>query len=148
MRQGTLFDILPPENPDSAVGLIGVMPAIRSEMNRVADKFEPGRKVLVDAIMEVAKREGVALTPGGGKTLTIDILNKWLQPKDYGHPPTYEAIMCFCRATGDASPMKPLLKAMGLTAIPMADLKYLEYGKDCAAELKVKKSKKKWEALL
>ena len=136
MRQGSLFDI-PTLETSGAVGLAGVMPQVRARMNLVAGNYEPGRKMLVDAIVAVAKREGIPLTSGGGKTITIDILDKWLQSSDRGHEPTLGAIMCFCLATGDSSPIEPVLKALCLTAIPTADLKYIEYGKDCAAELKI-----------
>lgn len=36
MRQGSLFDLLPSDNPDEAIGLAGMMPAVRAEMNRVS----------------------------------------------------------------------------------------------------------------
>ena len=133
MRQGSLFDLLPPDNPDETVALVGMMPAVRAEMNRVAAEYEPGRKLLVDAITKIAQRETVALSPGGAKTLEPSVLDKWLQPTDRGHAPHLEAIICFCLATGNASPIKPVLKVLGLVAIPESELEDLEYGKICMA---------------
>ncbi|SBV95570.1 conserved hypothetical protein [uncultured delta proteobacterium] len=146
MRQGSLFDLLPPENPDEAIGLAGMMPSVRAEMNRVAASYEPGRKLLVDAIIKVAQREAVALTPGGAKTIDPATLDKWLQSLDRGHAPNWEAVICFCLATGTASPIKPILKYLGLTAIPESDLEDLEYGKLCKAERKLRERKKALEA--
>jgi hypothetical protein len=133
MRQGSLFDLLP-DNPDESIGLAGMMPAVRAEMNRAADAYEPGRKQLVDAIIKVARREAVALTPGGAKTIEPATLDKWLQYSDRGHAPHLEAIVCFCLATGNAAPIKPVLKYLGLVAIPESELEDLEYGKICMAE--------------
>ena len=78
MRQGSLFDILPREEADTC-GLAGLMPAIRAGMNYSAGQDEEGRKMLLEKISAIAKREGVALTSGGGKTLEKDTLDKWLQ---------------------------------------------------------------------
>ena len=146
MRQGSLFDLIPSENPEEAIGLIGVMSSVRAEMSRVAASYEPGRKLLVDAITSVARREGVPLTPGGAKTIELSTLEKWLQPTERSHAPSPDAILCFCIATGNASPVKPVLKALGLVAIPESDLEDLEYGKLCMAERKLRERKKALEA--
>ena len=115
-------------------------------MNRVAAEYEPGRKLLVDAVIKVAQREAVALTSGGAKTIEPGSLDKWLQPSDRGHAPHLDAIICFCIATGTASPIKPVLKALGLVAIPESDLEDLEYGKLCMAERRLRERKKALEA--
>ena len=143
MRQGSLFN-LPPSLLPGTTGLAGLMPAIRAGMNRAASDYEPGRKQLVDDINEVAKREAVALTSGGGKRINIEQLDKWLQPGAAGHAPTFDAIMCFCRATSDFTPLEPLFTALGLVAIPASELRILEYGKEC---LRIKKSKARMRAL-
>lgn len=147
MRQASLFDILPQADPDESVGLAGVMPAIRAAMNRVAGKDEECRKQMVESINAVARRENVPLTRGGGKAIEKATLDKWVQSaSDQGHAPSLEAILCFCLATGDASPVKPMLKALGLEVIPKADLEDLEYGKICMAERKLRERKKALEA--
>ena len=128
--------------------LAGIVPAIRAEMNRAASNYEPGRKQLVDAIIEVAQREAVALTSGGAKTIQPETLDKWLQPADRGHAPSLEAIICFCLATRNAGPIRPILKALGLVAVSQRDLEYLDYGKACAAARAAKEQKRKLEARL
>lgn len=131
MKQGSLFDIISPNGSDATVGLVGVMPAIRARMAVVAKRFEPGRDFLTDAVIKVAQRENIPLTKGGGKTITPDQLDKWLQPAATSHEPSLSAILCFCIATKDASPMEPVLKALGLVAVSPQDAAYLEYGKVC-----------------
>ncbi|MDR1946471.1 MAG: hypothetical protein LBQ51_04815 [Desulfovibrio sp.] len=134
------MDLLP-SNPDIPVGLAGLMPSIRAEMHRVAGNDEQGRKLLVDAINTVARREAVPLSAGGAKTINIDTLNKWLQPSERGHAPSLDAIMCFCLAAGNAGPIRPILKVLGLTAVSKEDMEVLEYGRTCKQmrELRVKK---------
>lgn len=148
MQQASLFDISPAETCDESRGLAGLMPAIRARMNRIAAKDLDGRKKLIDRINEVAQREALPLTQGGGKTVSLDVLNKWLQPSDRAHMPSLEAVACFCIATGDASPLQPLFKVMGLTAIPVSKLEYLEYGETCAVLREANKRKRSLEARL
>lgn len=127
MEQGSLFDI-PAGNADMAVGLAGLITNIKAALNKVAGDDEAGRALLLDKVIAVAQRERVAMTNGGGKTVKIDVFNKWLQPKDKEHDPTLVAILCVCLAAGDASPLKPILDVAGLVAIPKEDLKYLRVG--------------------
>jgi hypothetical protein len=147
MRQASLLDLLP-HNPDEPVGLVSVMPAVRAEMNRAAGNDEQGRKLLVDAINKVARREAVALSAGGAKSVTIDTLNKWLQPSERGHAPSLEAILCFCLATGDIGPMRPIMKALRITAITAEDVEVLEYGRTCRDMRKLKTKKTMLEGKL
>ena len=147
-RQGSLFELLPAENPDEAIGVVGMVPAIRAEMHRAAAAYEPGRKQLVEAVSKVAQRKAVALNTGGAKAIEVATLDKWLQPAEKGHAPSLEAIVCFCLAVGSASPVKPLLKALGLVAIPAADVESLEYGKLCMKEKRIRDRKKALEAKL
>ena len=104
--------------------------------------------MLVDAINEVAQRECVPLTRNGGKSITLDQLNKFLQPGEQGHTPDACFLLCFCAATGDYSPLEPLWKPFGLVVIPAADLPALEYGKTCNALKQARERKKKLEAML
>jgi hypothetical protein len=150
MLQGSLFS-LPPitsEAQSPTASLAGVMPAIRAAMNRVAGEYADGRKMLVDRINEVAERECVPLTSGGGKNITIDQLNKFLQPGAGGHEPTLTVILCFCLATRDFSAMAPVLAVSGLCIVPREELKYLEYGKSCWGLKEAKQKQRKMEAWL
>ena len=74
MRQGSLFE-LTPNNAGSPVNLAGLLPSIRAEMHRVATQFGPGRKLLVDSINHVARREAVALSSGGAKSISNEVLD-------------------------------------------------------------------------
>ena len=146
MQQASLFEMLTAPNP--TVGLAGVMPAVRAAMNRIAGEYPEGRKRLVDAIVDVAKREGVSLTSGGGKTITLDQLNKWLQPGERGHDPSPTAILCFCLAVNSFAPLLPVLGVAGLCVIPKEKLEVLAYGESCLRLKKEKQINKSLEAKL
>jgi hypothetical protein len=146
MNQASLLDL--PATQGAPVGLAGVMPAVRATMARVAGEYAEGRKVLVDAINEAARRENIALTSGGGKTISKDQLDKWLQSGERGHAPTLDAVLCFCLATQNYSPLDPLWKIFRLALVPTGDLYFLEYGKTCDALNKAKVRKRKLEARL
>lgn len=142
MTQGSLLDCLTPDSGPPTAALAGVMPSIRAAMARVAKAYPEGRKSLPDAISEVAQRENVPLTSKGGKTVSLDVLNKWLQPSDREHTPLLDAILCFCIATQDFSPLEPLWRAGNMVVIPAAKLPVLAYGEACAAENKAKGDEK------
>ncbi|MDL2266804.1 hypothetical protein LJC46_02305 [Desulfovibrio sp. OttesenSCG-928-G15] len=129
VKQASLLSLLANASPSVHIGLAGLMPDIRAQMNRAARGFELGRKVLVDEVNSVAEREGVALTNNGGKKITAEQLDKWLQASSKGHAPTFEAVICFCIAIGDFSPLSPLFERLGLTVIPKAEVRYLELGR-------------------
>jgi len=145
MIQASLFKYLAPE-AECAVSLAGLMPAIRAEMNRVASGYEPGRKILAEAVSKIAQREGVTLGSTGAKSITEETLNKMLQSGDAGRDYSLKLILCFCLAVGDFSPLRPLLELAGLMVIPREDLRFLEYGKTCDALKKAKEQKRKLEA--
>ena len=147
MSQASLLELLGPP-AGGTLGLAGLMPSIRAEMFRVAEAYEPGRKMLADAVSKVAQREAVPITSSGAKSVSTDLLDKWLQPGAAGHAPNVHAIMCFCAAVGDFSPLLPLLKPAGLTVIPKDELKYLKYGRNRDAARKIEKEKRQLEAEL
>jgi hypothetical protein len=146
MSQGSLFDTIPASS--GTAGLAGVMPAVRAIMNRVAGEYPAGRKMLVDALAETARREGIPLTSGGGKVIKEDQLDKILQHGDRGHEPTLGFILCFCFTTKNYAALEPIWKPFGLVLIPAKDLRWLEYGKSCDVLKKAKDTKRKLEARL
>lgn len=133
--------MIPPES-GKIVGLIGLYPQIRARMNMVAKRYDEGRDMLVDAINAVAEREKIALTNGGGTSINKPQLDKWLQPKAQGHEPPLTAIVCFCLATNDFSPLEPVHEALGIVVVPKADLRFLRLGK---ASVHLKKAKEEFK---
>ncbi|MCL1939572.1 MAG: hypothetical protein FWG04_02795 [Desulfovibrionaceae bacterium] len=140
MHQTSLLDLVPHSGGGTS-GLAGLMPSIRAAMYRVADAYGPGRKMLAEAISKVARREGVSLGSTGAKSVSEEVLDKWLQTGAPGHEPNLKALLCFCIATQDFSPLEPIWKACGLAVIPADDLRYLRVGK---AQVRLQEAKEEY----
>jgi hypothetical protein len=141
MRQASLFD-------DDQGRLSGLLPSMRAAMNRAAGEDEAGRKQLVDRINAVAQAAGVRLTAGNAKAVSKDTLDKWLNPNDRDHTPGILAVAVFCAATRDISPLRELLRALGLDVMTEDDRKLRDYGRACLSERAARKQKKLLEELL
>ena len=99
-------------------------------MRRVAGEVDSdGRKLLVDKINKIASSAEIRLTGGNVKSISKDTLDKWLSPSDVSHPPSLLAVVVFCRATGDSSPLQILLQVLGLDVMTAEDKKARDYGK-------------------
>lgn len=126
--------------------LAGLMPAVRGAMRRAAGAEEgEGRKALVDSINSIAANGEVRLTTGNNKSITKDTLDKWLSPSDSSHPPSVIAIVVFCLATADMTPLRQILKAAGLAIATEQEQRDAEYGRACRLEREAKKLKRKLE---
>jgi len=125
--------------------LAGLIPTIRSAMNRAAGEDEAGRKLLVDKINFIATSAGVHLTSGNVKAISKDTLDKWLAPSDRDHTPSLLATVVFCAATGDHAPLQMMLNALGLDVMTNEDRMFRDYGKACKTVREASKRKKMLE---
>lgn len=133
MRQLSLFDL---------PNLARVLPSVRAAMRGVAAKADgDGRKLLVDKINSIAKREDMPITGNTGKGISKEILDKWLS-NDATHPPGIKAILVFCEATGDATPLRELLRPFGLDIMTAQDRRWRDIAK-ADEEIKALKKRKK-----
>ncbi len=123
MRQLSLID-------DEYTTLSGAMPSIKAAFRRVAgDENSEGRKLLVDKINKIARISGVKLTGGNVRAISKDTLDKWLSPSDESHPPSVVAILAFCLATQNTTPLRVMLRVAGLDVMTEEDRLYAEIGR-------------------
>lgn len=138
MRQASLFDHCAP--------LASAMPAIKAAMRAVAGVPEgEGRKALPDKINAVASASGVRLTAGNTRVISKDTLDKWLSPSDESHPPSILAVLAFCLATDDSTPLRAMLRSVGLDVMTAEDRKVCEYGRALIEQKKMRKRLRKLE---
>lgn len=110
--------------------LAHVMPDVRAAMRQIAGSRESeGRKALVDKINQIAAEAEIKLTGGNSKSISKDLLDKWLSPSDATHPPSLLAILAFCRATDNPAPLQIILRAVGLDVMTNDDRKFRDYGR-------------------
>ena len=110
--------------------LAHVMPDVRAAMRQIAGSRESeGRKALVDKLNQIASEAEIKLTGGNSKSISKDLLDKWLSPSDSSHPPSLLAILAFCRATDNPAPLRIILHAVGLDVMTADDRKFRDYGR-------------------
>ena len=110
--------------------LAHVMPDVRAAMRQIAgDRESEGRKALVDKINQIAAEAEIKLTGGNSKSISKDLLDKWLSPSDTSHPPGLLSILAFCRATDNPAPLQIILRAVGLDVMTNDDRKFRDYGR-------------------
>ena len=107
-RQLSLFEA---ENMAIA-GIAGFTSYIRSAMNRAAAASPYSRQQIVDRMNALALAAGVRLTQGKAKTITLDTLEKWLNPAS-DHVPGLLAVEVFMRALGAVEPLAAWLALHG-----------------------------------
>lgn len=110
--------------------LAHVMPDVRAAMRQIAGSRESeGRKALVDKLNQIASEAEIKITGGNSKSISKDLLDKWLSPSDSSHPPSLLAILAFCRATDNPAPLQIILRAVGLDVMTDEDRKFRDYGR-------------------
>ena len=110
--------------------LAHIMPDVRAAMRQIAGSRESeGRKALVDKLNQIASEAEIKLTGGNSKSISKDLLDKWLPPSDSSHPPSLLAILAFCRATDNPAPLQIILRAVGLDVMTDKDRKFRDYGR-------------------
>jgi hypothetical protein len=129
--------------------LAGVMPQIRANMNRVM-KEQPNlsRDQLADELTEISRAAGIQLSTRNARSVTRAMVDKWLQPAAQEHPPPILAVVSFCMATGDISPLQPILQAVGCEIMSEEDKKLRDYATAVLSEREAKRRVKQLEAQL
>ena len=135
MRQGSLFD--------SINNLAGLIPSIKASMRKTAgDPEGEGRKALVERINNIAREAGVTMTGGQAKCVSKDTLDKWLNPAETSHIPSINALMVFCQATKDFTPLEIMLNMFDLSIMSKEDKVFRDLGK-ASVELKLARKRMK-----
>lgn len=122
------------------------MQLIRAAMNRSASGLNVSRDQLADSLTHISRSAGVRLSAGNAKSVKSTTLEKWLNSADRDHPPSLVAVVAFCQVTGDVSPLRPLLEAVGCEIMTEEDRKLRDYAKAVLEERAAKKRKKQLEA--
>lgn len=103
-RQLSLFDA-----DNKAVGAVcGLTGLIRVAMNRAAAKSPLSRAQIVERMNHIALTSGKRMTQGKAKTISLDTLEKWLNP-EADVVPSLQAVDIFMRAVGDLAPLEAWL---------------------------------------
>jgi len=118
MRQLSLFEN---QIPDAD-------PLIKAAMNRAAKRCGLSREQIVDRMNEIAATGGIRLNRNA-RTLSLDVLEKWLNPAERDYMPSHNALGAFMAATGDPEPLRVAAGIQGFELVGGEDLKILQAAK-------------------
>jgi len=118
MRQLSLFEN---QIPDTE-------PLIKAAMNRAAKRCGLSREQIVDKMNEIAAMGGFRLNKNA-RALSLDVLEKWLNPVERDYVPSHNALHVFMMATGDSEPLRVAAGIQGFELVGGEDLKILKAAK-------------------
>ena len=105
---------------------LNVLRDMKVAMAQAAKASGLSREELCDRINQLADRYGVRLVKGTGQNMTVDTLEKWLNPEDKERVIPAKALSVFCAATGSIEPMQVLVAPLGWRVINERQAKLLE----------------------
>ena len=125
----------------------GLTALVRAAMNRAADASPWSRQQIVDRMNALAKQADLRLTQGNAKAVSLDTLEKWLNPRA-GFVPSLLAVEVFMRACGNTKPLEAWMDLHGMQAMSAEDAIYRDLGKAARERKKNAKREKALEAQL
>lgn len=105
---------------------LNVLRDLKVAMATAAKATGLSREALCDRINELADRYGVRLVKGTGPNLTVDTLEKWLNPEDKERVIPTKAMTVFCAAVESIEPMQVLVAPLGWRIIDDKQAKLLQ----------------------
>jgi len=105
---------------------LNVLRDLKVAMALAAKTSGLSRDELCDRINQLADRYGVRLVKGTGQNLTLDTLEKWLNPEDKERVIPVKALSVFCAATGSIEPIQVMVAPLGWRVINDRQAKLLE----------------------
>lgn len=105
---------------------LNVLRDLKVAMATAAKATGLSREALCDRINQLADRYGVRLVKGTGPNLTVDTLEKWLNPEDKERVIPTKAMPVFCAAVESIEPMQVLVAPLGWRIIDDKQAKLLQ----------------------
>ncbi len=136
-RQLTLFDNQ----------VLDLEPLIKSALHNAARESRLSREQLVDRANAIAARSGVRLNKNA-KKLSLEVLEKWLNPADRDHMPSLNALQVLMLALENQDPLRVLARAMGAELLSAQEAKLLQAAKLEREIKQLQQQKKRLEAQL
>ena len=126
MRQLNLFE-------DKDLQLVmragGLVSSIKAVMRDCLDKSALSRPQAVDRMNAIAAKIGRRLTQGKKKGISLDTLDKWLNPNEIDHVPNMLALQVFMLALDTIRPLEAWLALFDCGVLSHSDKVALEYTK-------------------
>jgi hypothetical protein len=108
---------------------LNILREVKEAMATAARECGMSREELCDRMNGLADKYGVCLVGGRGSRLSLDTLEKWLNPADKEHLPSIKALPVFCAATGSIEPARAIFGPLGWQIIGDQDARLLEWAR-------------------
>ena len=138
--QLSLFDA---ENRAAAASN-GVTGLLRAAMNRAAAESPYSRAQIVERMNRLALASGKRMTSGKARGISLDQLEKWLNPESDAVP-GLQAVDVFMRAVGTAAPLGAWAVTLGLRVVTPKQFRTLQWAEDELSRKKKAKAHKRLE---
>ena len=109
----------------STAPTLNVLRDLKTSMANAAKATGLSREELCDRINQMADRYGVRLVKGTGPNLTLDTLEKWLNPEDKERVIPAKGLPVFCAAVNSIEPMQVMIAPLGWRVIDEKQSKLL-----------------------
>lgn len=110
----------------STAPTLNVLRDLKTAMANAAKETGLSREELCDQINQMADRYGVRLVKGTGPNLTLDTLEKWLNPEDKERVIPAKGLPVFCAAVNSIEPMQVMVAPLGWRVIDERQAKLLQ----------------------
>ncbi|WP_310598812.1 hypothetical protein [Desulfobulbus sp.] len=97
----------------TSIPTLNVLRDLKVAMAKAAKETGLSREELCDRINHLADRYGVRLVKGTGHKLTLDTLEKWLNPEDQERVIPVKAMSVFCSAVNSLDPIQAIVAPLG-----------------------------------
>ncbi|MCE5242465.1 MAG: hypothetical protein ABFD98_15805 [Syntrophobacteraceae bacterium] len=105
--------------------------AVKEEMNSAASECGLSRDQIVDGMNRTALRFGINLMKGNKGDLSLDTLEKWLNPNAQGYLPSIRALMVFCAVVdGSERVLSAMAEPLGCRIVGRKDALLLDWAKE------------------
>lgn len=105
---------------------LNVLRDLKTAMAKAAKETGLSRDELCDRINQIADRYGVRLVKGTGQNMTLDTLEKWLNPEDKERVIPVKALTVFCAAVESIEPFQVMVAPLGGRVIDEKQAKLLQ----------------------
>jgi len=118
---------------------------LKETMNAAAKQCPLSRAQITDRMNKLAVRYGVALGKGNRNGLSLETLEKWLNPYDKTRQIPIKALPIFCAVVGDHKLLEVLANPLGIQIIGEDDQRLLKWAKAYHIARKARKTMRKYD---
>lgn len=148
MSQSQLYLFEHESSAASAAASSGISGLIRAAMHRAAAAAPYSRAQIVERMNRLALASGKRMTSGKAKGISLDTLEKWLNPESDAVPPL-QAVDIFMRAVGTTAPLEAWAASFGCGLMTPQQAKKLRWAnEELERKIKGKAHKRLEEELL